>query len=285
MEIKERPKSLKNALKNRLSQIEIKNLTRSFDIIGDIAVIEIPKLLEKKEKLIAQTLIDSHKNINVVCRKIGGHKGQLRIQKYKFLAGENRKETEYRENNCRFRLNIEKTYFSPRLSNERKRIFQQVKPDESILVMFSGIAPYPITISKNSKAKHITAIELNKQAHKYAEQNVKLNKISNITLYQGDVKKIVPKLKKDRKSIKFDRILMPLPKGAEDFLVTALKASKKGTIIHFYDFEREDEFQKAKEKVKLACKKLKRNCRILRIVKCGQNAPRFFRICVDFKVY
>jgi len=35
---------------------------------------------------------------------------------------------------------------------------------------------------------------------------------------------------------RFDRIIMPLPRGGEDFLGTALKVTKKGTIIHFYDF-------------------------------------------------
>jgi tRNA G37 N-methylase Trm5 len=83
---------------------------------------------------------------------------------------------------------------------------------------------------------------------------------------------------------KFDRIIMPLPKSAEDFLDLALKSIKKQGIIHFYDFLNENEFYKAKEKIKKACMKAKKKCRILRVVKCGQHAPRVFRICVDFKV-
>ncbi len=73
---------------------------------------------------------------------------------------------------------------------------------------------------------------------------------------------------------------MPLPKNAEDFLKDVLKVSKKNTIIHFYDFQHEDEFSKTKEKIKKQIKKF----RILRTVKCGQYAPRKYRICVDFKV-
>ena len=82
----------------------------------------------------------------------------------------------------------------------------------------------------------------------------------------------------------FDRILMPLPKSAESFLDVALKASKKGTIIHFYDFLHDDEFCKAEEKIKKACKKLGLKPKILRTVRCGQHSPHVFRICVDFKV-
>jgi len=108
---------------------------------------------------------------------------------------------------------------------------------------------------------------------------VKLNKLTNIELHKGDAGKIVPKLKK-----KFDRILMPLPKSAEDFLDLALGASRKGTIIHFYDFLHIDEFGKATDKIKSACSRKRSRCRILRTVKCGQHAPRVFRVCVDFKV-
>ncbi|MBU4493027.1 MAG: class I SAM-dependent methyltransferase family protein, partial [Nanoarchaeota archaeon] len=79
-------------------------------------------------------------------------------------------------------------------------------------------------------------------------------------------------------------IIMPLPKSAGDFLDLALNSIKPNGIIHFYDFLKEDEFEKAKEKIRKACKRAKKKCKILRIVKCGQHAPHVFRICVDFKV-
>jgi tRNA G37 N-methylase Trm5 len=77
---------------------------------------------------------------------------------------------------------------------------------------------------------------------------------------------------------------MPLPKSAGDFLDIALNASKKGTIIHFYAFEQTGKFKTAHNRIKKECKKQKLDCRILRTVKCGQHAPRTFRICVDFKI-
>jgi len=82
----------------------------------------------------------------------------------------------------------------------------------------------------------------------------------------------------------FDRILMPLPRSAADFLDLALSCSKKGTIIHFYDFLNEKEFNKAKEKVAKACKKAKLNFKVLDLVKCGQFGPRIYRICLDVQI-
>lgn len=270
---------LKEALEKKLTNKELAVVKTSYDMVGNIAIIEVPDGLLRKEKIIANAILEMNKNIETVVKKSGEHKGRFRLQKYKILAGKIKKEAEYKENNCRFKLHIEKTYFSVRLSTERKRISELVKPNESILVMFSGAAPYPCIIAKNSKAKEIYGIEMNPSAHKYAEENVRLNKLNNVKLFLGDVKKIIPKLNK-----KFDRILMPLPKSADDFLPTALKAAKKGTIIHFYDFLNENEFEKADEKVKGACKKAKLRCRILNLVKCGQHSPRVFRICVDFEI-
>ena len=78
---------------------------------------------------------------------------------------------------------------------------------------------------------------------------------------------------------------MPLPKHAEDYLEDALKVSKKNTIIHFYNFLHEKEFDKAKEMIKKACTMAKKRFKIIRLVKCGQHSPHVYRICVDFKVY
>jgi len=64
----------------------------------------------------------------------------------------------------------------------------------------------------------------------------------------------------------------------------ALNSIKSNGIIHFYDFLKEGEFNKAKEKIRKVCKKAGKKVKILRVVKCGQHAPHIFRICVDFKV-
>lgn len=271
--------NLREALKKKLTQNEMLKLRAAFDVIGTIAVIEISRELIRKQKVIAETLLSLHKNIRTVAKKEDIHKGRFRTQKVKILLGEKTKETACKENNVRLKLNIEKAYFSPRLSTERKRIMHLVKPGESVLVMFSGIAPYVCVIAKNTKATEVYGIEANPAAHKYALENVMLNKIKNAKLFLGDVRKIVPKLNK-----KFDRILMPLPKQASDFLNTALDAAKKGTVVHFYDFEHETEFKLGEQKIVSACRKAKKKCKIIGTFKCGQHAPRIYRICIDFKV-
>jgi len=272
--------SLKELLRNKLTKKEMETMVSSYDVVGDVAIVEIPTILEKKEKIIGEAIMKINKHIKVVCKKAGIHRGIYRRQKLKIIAGERRKTTIHRENKVLIKLHLEKVYFSPRLSTERLRIAKQIKPGEEVLVMFSGVAPYCLVIAKNSEAKIVYGVEINPVAHKYAEENVKLNKLSDrIKLYLGDVRMVVPELKK-----KFDRIVMPLPLGGENFLDVALSAIKKKGTIHFYDFKDESGFEIAKKKVIDACKKAKKKCKILRLVKCGQIAPRTYRVCIDFEV-
>ena len=259
---------LKEKLKSKLNKKDLEKVPGSFDVIGDIAIIEI-RYLKGKDKLIADTILNNLKNIKVVAKKMGIHSGKYRTQKLKIIGGEKRKETLHKENGCLLKLDIEKCYFSERLSSERLRIAKLVKNNEKILVMFSGIAVYPLVIMKNSGAKEIYGVEANPVAHKYAMENLKLNKSRNICLYKGDVKKIMPKFK-----FKFDRIVMPYPKEAVKFLDLALKNIKKNGIIHLYTFEHEDKFEELR---KCYLKKFKS----VKLTKCGAYAPHVDRVCLD----
>lgn len=274
-------RNLKYYLKNKLSAKELQLVPTSFDVVGDILIFsDFPKELAKKEKLIGNIILGKYHHVKTILKKTKKYSGKFRLPKLKIIAGEKKKETVYKENDVFIKLDAEKVYFSARLSTERKRIAELIKPNESVLVMFSGSGIYPLVIARNTKCKEIYGVEINPAAHKYALENVKRNKLeSKVRLFLGDADKIVPKLKK-----RFDRILMPLPKGGEKYLGLALRSANGRGIIHFYTFQHEDEMYKAEEKVQIACQKSRRKCKILKTIKCGQYSPRFYRVCVDFIV-
>ncbi len=257
-----------------------KNLKTAFDIVGDIAILELDPAYIGHEKQIGQLLLRSQKNITAVYLKQGAHVGEFRVQDLRFIAGKPHKETIHKENNVSLRLDPSKVYFSSRQSTERARIAKQVKKGEDVLVMFSGIGPFLCVIARNTLAAKVTGIEKNPVAHRYAEANIRLNKLANASVCEGDVKEVIPRLNMD-----FDRILMPLPRGAEDFLNTALSAIKKGGIIHFYSFLHEKEFTKAEKAARTACQEKGFRYEKVRLVKCGQQGPGIYRICLDFRVH
>jgi tRNA (guanine37-N1)-methyltransferase len=267
--------NFKERLKEILTEEEYSIATFSYDQIGNIAIIDLPEELYHKEKEIGEALIKTIKPITTVCRKDGIHEGIFRTQPLKVIAGINTKVAEYKELGCRFKVDVEKVYFSPRLSTERERITSMIKPDERVLVMFSGCGIYPIIFSRRSPAKEIVGIEINPIAHEYALENITLNKCKNVTVYCGDVHKVLPTL-----SGTFDRIVMPLPKTAHEFLNDAKAYSHKGTILHFYAFEEESTMpEKTVETVNEVI-----DGKLISWAKCGPNKPGWFRICVDIEV-
>lgn len=273
-------KTVEELLKNKLTKNQLKLLPKAQEIVGTIMILEIPKELKKKEKLIAEAYLKQNKKITTVVGKKDVHGGEFRLRKVKVLAGKKTKETVHFENGIKIKLHLEKTYFSARSGNERLRIAKQVKKGENVLVMFSGAAPFPLVIAKHSPAKSIVGIEINPLAHQYALENVKLNGFSDkIVIYEGDVRRKVPPLKQ-----KFDRVCMPLPKTGELFLDVALKKTKKNGIIHLYDFVEDEQINRQAKKIKELCLRYKHPVKVLRKVKCGQYSPGVFRVCFDLKV-
>lgn len=259
----------------------MKNNPRAFDIFGNIALLKFPKETKAKEKKkFAETILKRYKSVETILEKTGKFKGRLRKQETKHLAGKKSKEALYTENNCKFRLNVDKTYFSPRLNSERKEIASKIKKEETVLVMFAGVAPYPIVIAKNSKAEKVYSNEINREANKYAQQNIELNKLKNkITLLPGDIKRIAPKIKE-----KFSTIVMPRPQLKETFLKQAFSLSKKGTKIYYYDFCKDEEKKQVLEKIKDEAEKAKKKIKILKTKRAGEIAPYKCRLRVDIKV-
>lgn len=257
---------------------------RAFNLLGNLAIVNFPEKISKFEKVkFAKNLLKKNKNIKSVFEKSGNFKGRLRKQKTNFLAGEKTREVLYRENGCTFRFNIDETYFSPRLSNERKEIAGLMKKNQEVLVMFSGVGPFSIVLAKNSPAKKIYSNELNRKANFYQKENIFRNKVEDkIELLPGDIKKIALKLKNKRK--KFDVIVMPRPQLKDNFLKEAFFLSKKGTTIYYYDFCKIEEIDKRVEMIKNFSKEFKKKIKIINMKEAGEIAPFKVRLRIDFKV-
>jgi tRNA (guanine37-N1)-methyltransferase len=273
--------NLKQALKKKLTKKELSFLVKSFDSVGNIAIIEIPEELKKKEKLIGETIIQLNKNIKTVCKITGKHKGKYRLQPLKIIAGEKNFIAEYKESKCKFVFDVRKVFFSPRLSNERLRISKLIKEGEIVGCFFAGVGPYPIIFAKNSLMKKAVAIELNPEAVKYLKKNTELNKVKEkIQVIQGDVNKIGEKLKNS-----FDRVVMPMPHGGETFLNAALNTAKKGAVIHFYQvLPKENAFETAIERAKKECEKQGRKFKLLDKRKVRPFSATKMQVVIDFKV-
>ncbi|MEO2154631.1 MAG: hypothetical protein ABGW69_02380, partial [Nanoarchaeota archaeon] len=188
-EIEEKKDSFFERKKNNKEKEEL--LVKSFDLIGDIAITIVPEEFKDKKEEIGRQIAKIAKVKTVLAEK-GKRKGEFRLQRFELIYGEDKRETVYKENNCKFLVDVEKVYFSPRLSTDRMELAKEIKENENVLVMFSGIQPYPIVIAKNSKVNLVVGIEKNPNAFYYSKENIKMNKLSNVFTFIGDVKEVLP---------------------------------------------------------------------------------------------
>ena len=272
---------LKKSLENILSPSESEELFSSFDQIGEIIVLRIPDSLKSKKKIIGETLLDQVKTTRSVFYQSSPVEGEFRTRNLEILAGEDNTETEYKESGCRFLVDVEKAFFSPRLSTERERIANLTHDGEIIINMFGGIGMFSILAAKVSKCT-VYNIDINPNASLLCEKNIELNKLKGkIISLNGDSVKII----QDKLQNLADRVLMLLPERSDEFLETAILATKNNGIIHYYSHIHADKKQDAAKfseehylnNSKVESKIL--NSRIVRPV-----GPRFYQTVIDVQI-
>ena len=226
----------------------------SFDIIGDIAVTKVPKPSTEKAGIIAETIMKKHRNVKAVFTQETAVSGVFRLRSLTYVGGENRTCTVHKENGCRFKVDLEKCYFSPRLCGERRRIASLVQQNETVVNMFAGVGCFSILIAKRQPMAKVYSIDINPVAVEFMKENIRLNRVyGKVVPLLGDTKEII----QNQLQHSADRVLMPLPEKAFDYLSTALSVLKpSGGWIHLHVFEHatktEDPTEKVKQKVKSA---------------------------------
>ena len=255
--------TLQEALKGKIPDKYLELIPKSYDIVGNIAIIEFDKLIniddmeftDYKQK-VAKGIPSVNKNVKTVYEKKSQIKGKYRLRELEILYGDDKSETTHKENDCIFKLDVKNTYFSPRLVFERRRIASaRIQDDEIIVDMFAGVGTFSIQIAKEKNVK-IYAFDVNPIAYQYLKENVELNNLKGEIIPNSiDVKDlIVPKNQLGQFLCnKASRIIMNLPEDSIKFIdVACFLMKKSGGIIHFYQFsEKPDPIEKTRENLEV----------------------------------
>jgi len=242
-------KRLRKTLSRVLSSEDIGKVYNSYDIVGNIAIIRLPCASPEIAQSVAKAIMSINKNVKTVLVQESPVAGDFRLRRLRHVAGENKTSTIHRESGCLFSVDVEKCYFSPRLSHERSRIARIVKPKETVVNMFAGVGCFSIIIAKQVNTSKVFSIDVNPEAIQFMQENIRLNRVyGKVIPLLGGSKEII----NSRLQRVADRVLMPLPEKALEYLpcaVSALKAS--GGWIHYYGFEHATKTESPAEKVKL----------------------------------
>jgi tRNA (guanine37-N1)-methyltransferase len=166
------------------------------------------------------------------------------------------------------------------------RIAQLVKQGEVVINMFAGVGCFSIIIAKHSEASKIFSIDLNPKAVELMRENIILNRVEGrVEAILGDAWKVI----ETKFRGKADRVLMPLPSKAFEYLDIALLALRsRGGMIHYYDFihvkKGENPENRMIEKIKEKMAHLHIRFKVVssRIVRAV--GPNWFQVVLDLKV-
>ncbi|OPY35696.1 MAG: tRNA (guanine(37)-N1)-methyltransferase Trm5b [Methanoregula sp. PtaU1.Bin051] len=239
-----------------------------FDVIGDIAVLSLPDALLPFAPAIARAIISRRKNIRTVVRKVSMVTGESRTARFGVLAGSGT-ETVHREYGFTYRLDIAKAFFAPRLGTERKRVSDQVRPGERVLVPFAGVGPFAIPAA--AKGGAVTAVERNPEAFRYLAGNAAANGVSGrMALIMGDASDVslLPEPA-------YDRAIIPAPYGQDRVLDVLAPVVRNGGMVHFYTFKKRHEIPA------LADHYAETGLPVQAVRRCGNVAPGVSRWAFD----
>jgi tRNA (guanine37-N1)-methyltransferase len=251
--------------------------------IGDICLLRLPGGLSDFYPEIGKVVLERHPHFRVVAVRTGGIINEERLGEIRVIAGENRTETIHREFDCRYKLDLAKVFFTPRLSYEHNRVAKLVRSGEIVLNMFSGMGAFSILIAKRVKNCKVFSVDINPSAVEYLKKNIRFNKVEDkVIAILGDAAEI-------EEPTLADRIIMPLPLKAYDYLEIAAKKITPGGTIHYYDTVLArgtitQQLDKLSEKVTTRLEKLKLEIEIPYKRRIRSLNPSFYLSVLDIHV-
>lgn len=148
---------------------------RGYYLLGDILLISPKK--EINEDLLAFVILKSNPKVKTVFirEKV---EGELRINELKFIGGEYKTSTVYKENGINFYIDVSKVYVNPSLANERKKVSEEVDCKRIILDAFCGYGAFTLYLLK--RCNYAVAGDLNIDGLYMLKKSLELNRLKGI---------------------------------------------------------------------------------------------------------
>jgi tRNA (guanine37-N1)-methyltransferase len=251
---------------------ELLGFRPGFEVVGDIAIVE-----DIEAERVASALMSTSRNIRAVIAPISDVEGEFRTRRFRNVAGEARTITIHKEHGLRYRVDLERAYFTPRLGTERLRVASLVQPGDVVLDMFAGVGPFALLMAR--KGARVIAIDKNPVAVQYMRENARMNKVENIEILEGDAGDLAPCIESQA-----DHVIMNLPHSASQFLIPAMRAAKPGGIIHYYAIAPEEDLYRDLALIENAAAQMSASVEATYEGVVRSYAPYRHNVVIDFRV-
>lgn len=203
-----------------------KHLPSSFDVIGTKALLKLPKELEGHEIELGEAILKANPSLDSVFVDRGVY-GELRTRTVRAVAGTGVTETVVTEYGLKFRLDVAKTFYSPRLASERRNVSSTIMPGERVLDMFAGVGPFSLHAARSAYMGHVVSLDINPYAVSYLKENAAMNNLCNVEAHMRDASTFSGE--------GFNRIIMNLPSRSSEFLEHAARLLLEEGTIEYYE--------------------------------------------------
>ena len=207
-------------------------LPRSYDIVGEVAIIEIPEELREYARPIGECIMRVHKRVKSVYSVEGPTKDPYRVRPLRLIAGEDRDSTVHVEYGVRIHVYFKRAYINPSLGYEHYRVSRLVSDGERVLDMFSGVGGFTLHVASRSSSK-VLAVDINPYAILSLKTSTRLNKLKGVVdAVCGDAKIVSSSLRPI-----FHRVIMNLPERSHLYIADACRViCEEGGYLHYYRF-------------------------------------------------
>ncbi|MCI4371438.1 MAG: methyltransferase, partial [Thermoplasmata archaeon] len=191
--------------------------------IGDVLVMRIPREGWAGAREIAKTYAIVLGARTVVEDRSGIH-GRLRTPDVHVLWGGGT-ETVHTEAGVRYTLDVARVMFSSGNLGERNGVASRIPAGAVVVDLFAGIGYFTLPIAVHSRAKTVYACELNPIAFQYLQENLRINRVTNVVALKGNCRVVAPRGRADWVIMgHFD---------ARNYLDVAIRALRRsGTILY-----------------------------------------------------
>jgi tRNA (guanine37-N1)-methyltransferase len=230
----------------------------SFETVGHVAHLNLPEPIMPYRNLVGQVLLEclASSNIRTVICKTEAVAGPYRTYEFEVVAGDPSTVVQHAEHGVNLQFDVQRVYWSSRLSQERKRLVATFRPGQVVADAFCGVGALCLQAAKRGCV--VIANDWNPDAINALRENAKRNRVKLASAQCGDAYEFLMDLGLDGEAMLPDHVVMNYPLEAPRFL-GALRwwptgrrkhDSQKGSggpRLHVYTFARAEQNRCAEE--------------------------------------
>lgn len=214
---------------------ELERLPRAFDVVGDVVLVRLPDSLSGRAGEVGDALLRFVPGARVVGWD-RGVRGTARLRAIEKIAGTGSFQTVHHENGLTFEVDLERAYFSPRLSREHARVAASVRSGETVYDLCCGVGPFTLLILQGGVAARVTSVDLNPTAIELLERNrARVRSRVSFEAVQADLETFLAE------GPPADRVILNLPLEGIKYLTSVARVVSGPGTLHFYDVTRRAE--------------------------------------------